>query len=329
MSLPPSSSLVTALAGARHHRRPGDEHVRDALDHQRVVAGHEPRRAEPRDRAERQRHDRHACPGWRPPSPSRDWPARRCSPWLSIVFTEPPPPVPSTRRTIGRRSSFAICSDITCFCQIAASAAPPRTVKSSPPTTTGRPSMRPRPNTKLAGWSDSSSPFSSYRARPASAPISWKLSRVEQGVDPLAHGELAGIVLALDLVGPAHLPRQRLAPAQFLDLGFPAHYASRTRPSDRATIASRREATRAGDMAEIKVRSELNAIVWKIEVAAGAAVTEGDTLIILEAMKMEIPVAAPRAGTVKTDRWSTKASRSPRARRWQCWSRETDACSSD
>ena len=52
-------------------------------------------------------------------------------------------------------------------------------------------------------------------------------------------------------------------------------------------------------MAEVKVSSELNAIVWKIEVAAGAAVNAGDTLIILEAMKMEMPVAAPRAGTVK------------------------------
>jgi biotin carboxyl carrier protein len=48
------------------------------------------------------------------------------------------------------------------------------------------------------------------------------------------------------------------------------------------------------------VPSELNAIVWKIEAAPGSAVAEGDTLIILEAMKMEIPVAAPRAGTVKT-----------------------------
>ena len=53
-------------------------------------------------------------------------------------------------------------------------------------------------------------------------------------------------------------------------------------------------------MAEITVRSELNAIVWKIEVAGGATVNGGDILIILEAMKMEIPVAAPRGGTVKT-----------------------------
>ena len=53
-------------------------------------------------------------------------------------------------------------------------------------------------------------------------------------------------------------------------------------------------------MAEVTVRSELNAIVWKVDVTAGASVSAGDTLIILEAMKMEIPVAAPRGGTVKT-----------------------------
>ena len=56
---------------------------------------------------------------------------------------------------------------------------------------------------------------------------------------------------------------------------------------------------RAGDMAEITIKSELNAIVWKIEAAAATSVNAGDTLIILEAMKMEIPVMAPRAGTVQ------------------------------
>ena len=51
-------------------------------------------------------------------------------------------------------------------------------------------------------------------------------------------------------------------------------------------------------MAELRVCSELNAMVWKIEVAAGQRVAAGDTLIVLEAMKMEIPVTAPRDGTV-------------------------------
>jgi acetyl-CoA carboxylase biotin carboxyl carrier protein len=53
-------------------------------------------------------------------------------------------------------------------------------------------------------------------------------------------------------------------------------------------------------MPDITVRSELNAIVWKIEVVAGVVVNANDNLVILESMKMEIPVTAPRAATVKT-----------------------------
>lgn len=55
-------------------------------------------------------------------------------------------------------------------------------------------------------------------------------------------------------------------------------------------------------MPEVKVLSDLNAVVWKIEVAVGARVAEGDTLILLESMKMEIPVASPCAGTVSAIR---------------------------
>ena len=51
-------------------------------------------------------------------------------------------------------------------------------------------------------------------------------------------------------------------------------------------------------MAEIKVPSDINARVFKIEVAVGDAVGAGDTLMILESMKMEIPVETPRAGKV-------------------------------
>ena len=48
------------------------------------------------------------------------------------------------------------------------------------------------------------------------------------------------------------------------------------------------------------MRSELNAIVWKIETAAGTTINAGDTLIVLEAMKMEIPVTSTTAGRIKT-----------------------------
>ena len=48
-----------------------------------------------------------------------------------------------------------------------------------------------------------------------------------------------------------------------------------------------------------KVRSEITGSVWKVEVAVGQSVSEGDTLVIVESMKMEIPVCAPSAGTVR------------------------------
>jgi acetyl-CoA carboxylase biotin carboxyl carrier protein len=39
--------------------------------------------------------------------------------------------------------------------------------------------------------------------------------------------------------------------------------------------------------------------VWKIEVKVGQKVSSGDTLVILESMKMEMPVEATEDGTVK------------------------------
>ena len=47
-----------------------------------------------------------------------------------------------------------------------------------------------------------------------------------------------------------------------------------------------------------EVRAEMVANVWKVVVHEGDTVGEGDTLVILESMKMEIPVVAEAAGTV-------------------------------
>ena len=51
-------------------------------------------------------------------------------------------------------------------------------------------------------------------------------------------------------------------------------------------------------MAKHNVESEVTGSVWKVEVAVGDQVEEGDVLIILESMKMEIPVEAPATGMV-------------------------------
>jgi len=48
-----------------------------------------------------------------------------------------------------------------------------------------------------------------------------------------------------------------------------------------------------------EVLSDMVANVWKVVVASGDTVAAGDPLVILESMKMEIPVEAPTAGTVK------------------------------
>ena len=47
-----------------------------------------------------------------------------------------------------------------------------------------------------------------------------------------------------------------------------------------------------------EVKAELVGSVWKLEAAAGDRVEVDDVLMILESMKMEIPVTAPVAGTL-------------------------------
>ena len=46
------------------------------------------------------------------------------------------------------------------------------------------------------------------------------------------------------------------------------------------------------------VPAHITGTVWKVEVSVGQKVAAGDVLVILESMKMEMPVEAPDAGTV-------------------------------
>jgi acetyl-CoA carboxylase biotin carboxyl carrier protein len=47
-----------------------------------------------------------------------------------------------------------------------------------------------------------------------------------------------------------------------------------------------------------QIEAHITGTVWKIEVAVGDSITEGDTVVILESMKMEMPVEAEDEGTV-------------------------------
>ena len=48
------------------------------------------------------------------------------------------------------------------------------------------------------------------------------------------------------------------------------------------------------------IEAHITGTVWKVEVQVGDEVSEGDTVVILESMKMEMPVEAEDEGTVKS-----------------------------
>ena len=56
---------------------------------------------------------------------------------------------------------------------------------------------------------------------------------------------------------------------------------------------------RLGRPSLTNIEAHITGTVWKIEVSPGDSVDEGDTVVILESMKMEMPVEAEDAGTVK------------------------------
>jgi len=57
-------------------------------------------------------------------------------------------------------------------------------------------------------------------------------------------------------------------------------------------------ASAAGTAGTIRVEAQVTGKIWKVTAAVGQAVKAGDSIVILESMKMEIPVVAPQDGTV-------------------------------
>ena len=51
-------------------------------------------------------------------------------------------------------------------------------------------------------------------------------------------------------------------------------------------------------MARIEIKSEITGTVWQLKSKPGDKVESGDTLIVIESMKMEIPVITEDPGTV-------------------------------
>ena len=65
-----------------------------------------------------------------------------------------------------------------------------------------------------------------------------------------------------------------------------------------APKAAPKAAAPAGGAGSVKIEAGAAGKVFKIEASVGQAVKAGDAVVIVEAMKMEIPVVAPQDGTV-------------------------------
>ena len=64
-------------------------------------------------------------------------------------------------------------------------------------------------------------------------------------------------------------------------------------------------------MSSVKICTEVAGTVWKIVAAQGAALAAEEVILIMESMKMEIPVEAPRAGRLAN--WPARRSSRPTA----------------
>lgn len=78
----------------------------------------------------------------------------------------------------------------------------------------------------------------------------------------------------------------------------PVRAAAPKAPVAPAPAPAEEAAPAGGDAGSIEVTASVPGKVFKIEASVGQTVKSGDPIIILEAMKMEIPVVAPEDGTV-------------------------------
>ena len=93
---------------------------------------------------------------------------------------------------------------------------------------------------------------------------------------------------------PAAAPRRAAAPAP---AAAPKAAAPR-RAAAPAPAAAPKAAAPAGGAGNVKIEAGAAGKVFKIESSVGASVKKGDTILVLEIMKMETPVVATEDGTV-------------------------------
>ncbi len=88
------------------------------------------------------------------------------------------------------------------------------------------------------------------------------------------------------------------APAPVAAPVAPAPVAAPVAPAPVAAPVAAPAPVVAGSAGSVEIEAGAAGKVFKVEAKVGQAVNAGDTVVILEAMKMEIPVVAPQDGTV-------------------------------
>ena len=78
----------------------------------------------------------------------------------------------------------------------------------------------------------------------------------------------------------------------------PVVSAAKAAPAPKAAPAAPKAAAPAAGAGAVKVTASVPGKVVKVAASVGQAVKAGDSVIILESMKMEIPVVAPQDGTI-------------------------------
>ncbi len=208
------------LAEAGNHRRAGDEHLRPFPHDQRIVAGRHPRRAEPGDRPEREGDHGHR------PHVVDDEIPRRIRGYVRVAVALQRAHRAAAAGTLDEADQrqpqlvrHLLGGDLLGLDPGVGGAAAHREIVAddddAPPVEAG-------PAEHDVGGSEGLEAAAGTVLRLAGDGADLvQAARVDQRVDALAHGEAAVVVLALDLLRPAHLARQGLAPAQLRDFRLP------------------------------------------------------------------------------------------------------------
>jgi biotin carboxyl carrier protein len=75
--------------------------------------------------------------------------------------------------------------------------------------------------------------------------------------------------------------------------------ASASTTSGQTPMRGRQEQRAARESTSNEVKAPMPGIISELKVAEGTTVSTGDTLLVIEAMKMENPIKSPRSGTIK------------------------------